>query len=806
MSDSRHPKPARCGNCGFDFECALASSTAASAVVFCPACGVESPVNHCLFSSCSETALRSDGTLTKFLGRKLFQIDAPQDEHLRCRSQNCPRLNGSSCCSKKSFHEKEEKAGQAASESGRPRRVVVLSTVLLQLLVLAIAVGLLFHYQIARTSQPAAANRLAKTPRPAGPLDTPLTPPPFSTPQRVSAPTTEEKKTPTVVPTLPASKPPTSSETKTAETQKPTPTPEQKSKQPATSKPDPFLAKSFAKSVEKSVAKTPPAIKALPAPPAAKVLVSEKPKQIPNRATTPPIRLLEDAPRYEQAQTRMAQAENMLVENPARCLEEILSVLKLFQEIDRPAPPATYWLLGQAYAALSWGQMLAADSPRIEEMALNPDGRQILLQFQDNTVQLLPVICNKNALQSTGPEYDTQEHSLPGRYVKCRFSPERRLLIGGREDGRICVWDVSKIRSSESPLLLRETVPGLKDLIISPDGRWLAAYGNPASGEADIMAHIANAVFWEQNDEQQISIQKVNYTSTRQSLSSAGIVSHPTSTTANSVATTIWLWDLQRLSEGTLPSATILTDQAAPEQATEPKTAPKTGPVIHALAFSDQAAKLAVACSDGTTRVYSLSDKNPSQGMTVLRGHRLDVTALAFGPGGRWLATGSRDNTIRLWLFIGAAQPESFVLRGHIGWISSLATNAAGDRLYSGSYDKTIRIWEIPTRLSGAVLSQPPRVLQNNQGVIREMVLSQDGTKLISRGGDGSLRIKNLDGVHDDKHSILFRNRRLPINGLALMPDGRGLVFSYINRREPAKSGVRYWPLQLDSLATCIRD
>ena len=78
--------------------------------------------------------------------------------------------------------------------------------------------------------------------------------------------------------------------------------------------------------------------------------------------------------------------------------------------------------------------------------------------------------------------------------------------------------------------------------------------------------------------------------------------------------------------------------------------------------------------------------------LKVLYGHSDDVYSLAFSPDGKIIASGSYDNTIRLWdVASGKCLRE---LRDYWG-IRSVAFSPDGKILASGSYDKTIRLWDI---------------------------------------------------------------------------------------------------------------
>ncbi|KAJ6092101.1 NACHT and WD40 domain protein [Penicillium canescens] len=150
---------------------------------------------------------------------------------------------------------------------------------------------------------------------------------------------------------------------------------------------------------------------------------------------------------------------------------------------------------------------------------------------------------------------------------------------------------------------------------------------------------------------------------------------------------------------------------------------------VFSVAFSLDGQIIASGSSDNTIRLW-----DPVTGILqqTLEGHSDWVRSVAFSPDGRVLASASSDHTIRLW--DSATGTLQQTLEGHLGSVWSVAFSTDGQLLASGSFDQTIRLWDPVT---GAL----QRTLEGPLGSVWSVAFSPDGQVLASASRDNTVRL-----------------------------------------------------------------
>jgi WD40 repeat protein len=78
--------------------------------------------------------------------------------------------------------------------------------------------------------------------------------------------------------------------------------------------------------------------------------------------------------------------------------------------------------------------------------------------------------------------------------------------------------------------------------------------------------------------------------------------------------------------------------------------------------------------------------------LVLQSGHTDNITAIAFSPDGRMLASASDDHTVKLWEVPSGIEIRTLI--GHLDTVRAIAFSPNGHWLASASYDKTIKVWD----------------------------------------------------------------------------------------------------------------
>ncbi|HUI25025.1 MAG TPA: serine/threonine-protein kinase [Candidatus Kryptonia bacterium] len=178
---------------------------------------------------------------------------------------------------------------------------------------------------------------------------------------------------------------------------------------------------------------------------------------------------------------------------------------------------------------------------------------------------------------------------------------------------------------------------------------------------------------------------------------------------------------------------------------------------VCAAALSSSGRWVVSGSRDGSVRLW---DPSTSQCVQTWDGHTDRVTCVQLSADEHTMLSGSADRTVRLWdVDAGFCQR---IFTGHTSLVTAVALSTTGRWALSGSYDHTVRLWEVST-------GQCARIFSGHSRQVSSVALNRDGRQALSGAYDRTVRLWDLT---TGRCVLVFEGHRRAVTCVQFGADG----------------------------------
>ncbi len=189
---------------------------------------------------------------------------------------------------------------------------------------------------------------------------------------------------------------------------------------------------------------------------------------------------------------------------------------------------------------------------------------------------------------------------------------------------------------------------------------------------------------------------------------------------------------------------------------------------VNSVIFSPDGQRVATGSWDQTAKVWDVAS---GKALLTLNGHKGGIASMAFSPDGQRIVSGSADQTAKVW--DAANGTNLLTLKEHSGLVASVAFSPDGQRIVTGSWDRTAKVWE-------AASGRPLLTLAGHTNEVSAVAFSPDGQRIVTGSFDHTAKVW---AAASGRELLTLRGHRAEITSVAFSPDGQRIVTGSLDNK-----------------------